>query len=233
MRGIVFCSKSAARLGVISAVLAGGSLLSGCLSGSPTYGTGVASDKQLLEDVSSVMSIVPKKKPQIDYKPRPELVKTTDADVLPAPQDDIVTASSGTELWPESPEQRRARLRAEATKNRDNTNFRPEIRDGEPDPDAPKITSPAMLEGPGYAFNQPVETARSQREYRKRKVETMQGSPTKRRFLSEPPVEYRVPIDSAPVGDLGEPEAKKERRLRAESRKKSGKSSWRDLVPWI
>lgn len=233
LRGNAVSSRGAARVGVVSAVLTAGALLSGCLGSSPTYGTGVSSDKQLLEDVTGLIAIAPKAKPRIDYKPRPELVKTADGSALPEPQDDIVTASAGSSQWPESPEERRARLRAEATKNRDETNFRPDIRTGETDPDAPKITSAAMLEGPGYAFNQPVENSKAQEEYRKRKAISQQGNPTERRYLSEPPTAYRVPVESAPVGELGEPEEKKQRRLRAESRKKSGKTSWRDLVPWL
>ena len=56
-------------------------------------------------------------------------------------------------------------------------------------------------------------------------------NPTSRRFLSEPPLDYRVPAADAPVGDTGEDEWKKERRLKAASRKASGTKSWRDYIP--
>jgi hypothetical protein len=48
--------------------------LSGCMS-SPTYGTDKTASEQLLGDVSGILSLAPAKKPQVDYKPRPELVR--------------------------------------------------------------------------------------------------------------------------------------------------------------
>jgi hypothetical protein len=69
---------------------------------------------QLADDLSSAFFFFLKHETPIDYKPRPELVKPAPGqkEALPAPQDSIQTASSD---WPESPEQRRARLRADAT----------------------------------------------------------------------------------------------------------------------
>jgi hypothetical protein len=54
-----------------------------------------------------------------------------------------------------------------------------------------------------------------------------------RRTLTEPPVEYRQPVATAPADELGEDEYKKQRRLKAEAKKAGGGSSWRDLVPWL
>ncbi|MDR0252734.1 MAG: hypothetical protein LBI75_06070, partial [Brucellaceae bacterium] len=53
------------------------------------------------------------------------------------------------------------------------------------------------------------------------------GSATQRKYLSEPPVSYRQPANTATVGDLGEDEAKKERRRKAEA---TGSKSWRDKL---
>ena len=67
-------------------------------------------------------------------------------------------------------------------------------------------------------------------EYKKRRIETKQGSATTRKYLSEPPLAYRQPASSAPTNDIGEDEYKKERRAKAAARKK-GDWSWRQLIP--
>lgn len=219
------------RFAAAAALAAGALALSGCMS-SPTYGTGKPANQQLLEDITGMVSLAPKRGPAIDYKPRPGIVKPADKSTLPAPQDNILTASAQTGQWPESPEQRRARLRQEATENRNNIGFRPQIRSGvERDPDAPMITSTARWDRGNFEVTD--SSAQAQREYRKAKTIARQGSPSQRRYLSEPPLDYRVPADSAPVGELGEDEEKKERRLKAESRRKAGRTSWRDFVPWL
>ncbi|MEO5756834.1 MAG: hypothetical protein ABIQ51_08260, partial [Mesorhizobium sp.] len=100
--------RYSARLALLAPLVASGLALSGCM-GSPTYGTDKTAGAQLAGDLSSAFSISPKHKEQIDYKPRPTLVKPAPGqkENLPAPQDSIETANAD---WPESPEQRRARL---------------------------------------------------------------------------------------------------------------------------
>ena len=51
--------------------------------------------------------------------------------------------------------------------------------------------------------------------------------------LAEPPLDYGKPTDTAAYGDLGEDEAKRERRIRAEARKKKGKKGLKDYIPWL
>ena len=98
-----------ARAILVAPLVVSGLLVSGCMS-SPTYGTGTTQTKQLTTDVTSMFSLTPKRT-TAEYAPRPELVKPTNpTTVLPPPQENIV-ASAG-EQWPESPEQRRARIRA-------------------------------------------------------------------------------------------------------------------------
>lgn len=207
-------------LGVLVAL--SGFALSGCVGMAPTYGTGKASDVQLLEDVSSMFSIAPKPAPQIDYKPRPELVKPGSKDVLPAPQDSIVTASAGA--WPESPEMRRARIRADATANRDNSGFQPEVAM----PIKPASQTVRRTKGDDVNLDgTPVSTSAQRAEFNRRLAANNQGSPTQRRYLSEPPLDYRTPAETAAVGDVGEDEWKKDRR-----RMGTKKSGWRDLWPF-
>jgi hypothetical protein len=193
--------------------------LSGCVGMAPTYGTGKAADTQLMEDVSSMFSLSPKKKDQIDYKPRPELVKPAKADALPAPQDNITTASAGA--WPESPEARMARIRAEATANRDNLDFQPEVElDVKPARQTIRATR-----GDDVNMDGSTKSIESQRkDFNQRLAMNRQGSPTERRYLSEPPLEYRQPAATATTDDVGEDEWKKDRRRKAGHTKKG--SSW-------
>lgn len=194
-------------------------LLSGCVS-SPTYGTDKTATQQLFEDVSGIVSTATLTgqtgKEPIAYKPRPELVRPASLEVLPEPQREMATADNTA--WPESPEQRRARLRAEATENQDNPGYR----------------SPIVMGGAGGSNSaldsDPVNVTPEQRaEIERRRRERNQGSSTNRKYLSEPPLEYRVPNETAAVGDIGEDEWKKQNR----GKKAAGKSwSPRDLLPW-
>ena len=187
-------------------------LVSGCMS-APTYGTDKTATEQLFEDVTGVISTDAlsggrSREAAIAYSPRPELVKPASLEVLPEPQREIV--STENPAWPESPEQRRARLRAEATENQDDFNYR----------------SPIVMGG--LSAGSVNLTPEQRAELEKRKRERNQGDPNSRKFLSEPPVGYRVPNQTAAADDLGEDEWKKERR----AKKTTGKSSWRDLLPW-
>lgn len=207
-----------------------GLALGGCMS-SPTYGTDKTANEQLVGDVTGILSLAPKKKNDIEYKPRPELVKPTKGEVanLPTPQESM--AATSNPAWPESPEQKRARLRAEATLNRDKPGFTPEI-----EADMPVATAARKLNGASDRFEESGLTppggkslAQQGAEVKQQLAASTQVTGGKRRFLSEPPTEYRQPSDTAPVGDLGEDEVKKERRLKAQAKK--GKS-WADLWPF-
>ncbi len=250
------------RVGAIGVLVAFAVGLSGCIS-SPTYGTGKPASEQLLEDVTGVLTIGPKKREKINYKPRPELVKPAEVAGLPDPQDNVVNSAQG--VWPVSPEERRALLRAEATENRDKLGWRPKIKGPE---NAEKVSAAQYDRNPnlvldnmsagtdeasrrrarnnpnaqwstarydrGTALSAPAESdPNAQREEFNRRLATnQQGDPDNRKYLSEPPIEYRAPAATAPVNDVGEDEDKKESKRKANSRKKAGKWSWRDLVPW-
>ncbi len=208
-------------------VVLSGLMLSGCLSGSPTYGTGKGSDQQLFEDVTGLLSIAPKNKDPIAYKPRPELVTPAQKDQLPAPQTAI--ASGSNPAWPESPEQRRARYRDAATANQDNAFYDPVVENSTA---AKVVTKPVSTNQRGNFENEGV-TASQREKFKRMLQESKTGNPNQRKYLSEPPVVYRQPAATAPTDDIGEDEWKKERRLKKESRKKSKKKgSWSDWLPW-
>ncbi len=219
--------KSGARLSVVASLFASTALLSGCIGASPTYGTGKAADEQLLEDVTGILSIGPTSKQPIDYKPRGELVKPADKNILPPAQESI-TASAGSGAWPESPEQRRARIRADATANQDNPTYDSPVEADSTGSNG--ITSTARYGERGNFEVQP-DPEQQRAEFNRRLAETRQGSSGSRKYLSEPPLVYREASASAPVGDVGEPEWKKEQRQKRAARKK-GTGGLSDWLPW-
>jgi len=221
------------RLVAGGSLIAAAALLSGCMD-SPTYGTGKSANSQLMSDVSGILSFRAKAKPSIDYTPRPELVKPAKREAnLPAPQDSVATTANPN--WPESPEARNARLRADIAANEDNPNYSsPIVSDV-----TVEASEDRSFKKTGQAWrsfegdNQSPADERAQRaEYERRTKETQQGSSATRKFLSEPPLDYRQAAADVPVGELGEDEATKERRLKHEARKKGGGFSLEDLNPF-
>lgn len=204
-------------------------VVSGCM-GSPTYGTGRSANAQLLDDLTGIVStdtLIASQsgRSEIAYTPRPELVRPASLEVLPEPQQNL--ASGENPQWPESPEQRRARIRAEATANRDSASYRAPVQ-GSAMSSAP-TSSGATLTGPEAAQGRPTAQMNTRRSDVQAAAQArVQGEPVGRRHLSDPPTVYRTPADSAPVGELGQDEWQKEQATR-----RTGGSSWRDFVPWL
>ncbi|GAB4364339.1 MAG: hypothetical protein Kow0026_29240 [Oricola sp.] len=146
------------RIGTFVALGASALVLAGCLG--PTYGTDKPAMEQLFDDLGGSLSLGKKKRTVIDYKPRPGLVKPADTSTLPEPQQNIAEASPD---WPESPEERLARIRKEADEgkylaNASKTN----------DPDKPLQSNARPVAAPGQRvyltdpppeYRQPAETA--------------------------------------------------------------------------
>ena len=169
-------------------------VLGGCVS-SPTYGTHKTANKHLLDGLTSMVSIAPpKKKSEVTYKPRPDLVDPPEGAALPPPQTSL--ASKSNPQWPESPEETRQRLIEEADND----------------------TNPTDRGGP---LSTPAESSEQFRKFREARA-NQKAAYEGRRFLSDPPVEYRQPAESAPADDLGESEFKKEQRRKAAARKNKG-----------
>ncbi|WP_265516628.1 hypothetical protein [Nitratireductor luteus] len=192
-------------------------LLAGC--GGPTYGTGTPANQQLVEDVTGALSLAPKKRESISYAPRPGIVQPASKEVLPPPQEDV--AGADNPAWPESPEERLARIRAEATANQNNPSYRPNII---------QDVDGATADGVSPLAANASQAERRAEFFRRQKI-TKQGSPTTRRYLSEPPTEYRQPAPTAPADELGEDEWKKERQAKRAAG--SGTGGLRNLIPWL
>lgn len=220
--------KTEYRAGVtIGALIAASLALSGCLG--PTYGTDKPSTVQLLDDLGNIASIGSSRKgSDISYKPRPAIVKPADTASLPAPQQSV---AEGNPAWVESPEETRKRLIAEADANSGNGTFTSPLAKT-----ATAQSHPAGANMVGRAGDGPPTPAETLNSAQQRKAyqearKIQQGAYSdRRRFLSDPPLTYRQPAETAAVGDLGEPELVKERRMKSEATKAgTGKRKW---WPW-
>lgn len=198
------------RVGVgMAGLLLACSALTGCV-GSPTYGTDKTAMEQLVDDVGSAVSIGsdPNKNKGTKYNPRPALVMPPEAAKanLAAPQQSL--AGKDNPQWLESPEQARERLVAEADANADN----------------PRYRSPLLA---GYGTNGSMTETQKWQAFRDARQLQKGAYLDQRRYLSDPPTEYRK-ADEAALTDLGEPEAKKEKR-----RKKMAKAANQNRQWWM
>ena len=215
------------RAGVtIGALIAASLTLSGCLG--PTYGTDKTSTEQLFDDLGNMASIGSGKKgTDIEYKPRPAIVKPTDTANLPAPQQNV---AENNPAWVESPEETRTRLRADAEANSGSPTYQSPLAK-RVSSTRPKGLQPVGRASEGLPTLQRTASAADQSEAFREGRNIQKGAYSdRRRFLSDPPLTYRQPSETAPVGDLGEPERVKERRRISEAKKAgSGTRSW---WPW-
>ena len=208
------------------------SLLAGC-SGN-TYGTGVSSEQQLIDDVTGIVSFGRGgDKEKIDYSSRPDLVKPPVVAQLPPPAEKINSSSA---YFPEDPENKRKRLLEELEEAEANR-----VRTGELSPELQamreeslarqkalgqtKVTSSGARNSDGDCFicDYYERTNADKERLAKKTVERQQVGVPKRKWLSEPPDEYRTPAESAEAGVVGETELS-EAALAKKKRKK--KSIW-------
>ncbi|MDS7596268.1 hypothetical protein [Agrobacterium tumefaciens] len=193
----------------VAGITAVGILLGSCTS--PTYGTGKTAAEQLVDDLGSATSITgDQSKRNLKYNPRPGLVVPAQAraEQLAEPQQNMASRETNPQ-WVESPEETRERLREEADANKDNPHYR----------------SP-LLAGNGTA-GQMTESQKWE-AFRKAKADAQGGTVinSQRKFLTDPPTEYRS-VPQEQLTDLGEPEQKKEKRRKKEAAVAgSGKSWW-------
>lgn len=193
------------RSGLIG-LLGGTFLLTGCMG--PTYGTGKSAGEQLVEDVGNAVMVQPdnEEAKNIRYQPRGGLVVPKDQTALITPQDSV--SGKNNPEWLESPEDMRERLRAEADENSGDVNYR----------------SPLANQG---TTNRKLSASEQTAAYREARRLQMGAYSDKRRYLSDPPLDYRRLPEEAQA-DLGEPEKTKERRRKKEAKaaKQSGSSWW-------
>lgn len=222
----------------MAAMMAGAGVVAASLSGclGPTYGTGKSQGETLFDDLNNVVSVGDSSAGRdariAASNPRPDLVKPENTTILPPPQPTRVAAN-----MPESPEQRSARLQAAAyqgdgpipadiaTARKESVpqGYLDRTTNGGGGLDALSrenentVLSPEQLKGRGELLRQRLRDQR-------------QGSADTRKYLSEPPISYRKPAASAPVGDPGVDEEVKERRMRND--RETLASKIRNLLPF-
>ena len=204
------------RIATFVTLLASTTFLAAC-SGSNTYGTGVSQEAQLLSDLSGIVALGPaeRKKP-IDYSARPKLVRAPADGTLPSPAEQGGGAESA--YFPTNPEERQAARNARVAKpwTRRDGGIDHTIPE---DVDAPSASREAPYEpwrgraddGTGDREPSAAEMARNSIEGKKERLKrfreiTGNGSlgTGPRRYLTQPPQEYRTPAETAAVGDVGE-----------------------------
>lgn len=193
------------RTGLIG-LLGASFVLTGCMG--PTYGTGKTVGEQLVEDVGNAVMVRPdnKEAKNIRYQPRGGLVVPKDEVALVTPQQSV--AGKDNPEWLESPEDMRERLRTEADENSNDVNYR----------------SPLANQG---TTNRKLSASEQTAAYRDARRLQMGAYSDQRRYLSDPPLDYRRLPEEAKE-DLGEPERTKERRRKKEAKaaKQSGSAWW-------
>lgn len=198
--------------------------LAGCSAG-PTYGTGKTSSQQFIDDLSSLASIgSSNSNTEVDTRSRPVLAPPGPGarGALPQPQQNA--ARPGSPDWPESPQARLKHLRDEAAANRDKPGYVSPVAAGSDRRYLPSGIDRAREREDNMPGTGRIKAEREQ--YKRLKQQSEGGSAIQRKYLSEPPLVYRQPATTAPVGEQGEDEAKKERERKAKAKGKSSGKLW-------
>jgi hypothetical protein len=213
------------RLAMATAILALPLVVSGCQGSSATYGTGKTSFEHLADGLGGVLGSKAKKKP-INYSTRPGLVKPPQTAALPEPV--LGGTSSFDGDLPEDPELRRARMLGQAPKVHERSGALPIefMQKRKRDPKTAKVVPVQKWDRDGTLEDYNPRLQRKQYLKRKAELAGIRGT-ADRKYLTEPPKQYRTPADTAPVGEIGESESSK-------ARKRKGKKNfrWSDFNPF-
>ena len=204
-------------------------LLAGC-SGN-TYGTGVSSEKQLVDDIGHTLTLdMNRKSAKINYPSRPSLVKPPTTAQLPTPAETVAAESA---YFPEDPEVKRQRLLAELAEADANG-----LSTRQLSPELQRMRAESLERGKNssgtdkYANLQRSNdgdcflcdfydrTEGNKRRLAEKTAARQLAATKKRRYLTEPPSEYNKPAETAEMGNLGEEELSEEAIARQKAQKK-------------
>ncbi len=203
-------------MGLIASVLA----LAGCTGGT-TYGTGTTHEEATMKGLSNIFSLKSQKN-TIDYNSRPSLVMPANKQILPAPV--TKQAASSNEQWPETPEERIAKVRAAAPEADWRTGELPvEYLQSEKEgitksPNLKSARAPVWAKEEQWLADtrNDANGINESKKAKKLKEEIAYSTGVKRKYLTEPPTEYRQPAATAETGDLGISEEELAARKKAE-----------------
>ncbi len=176
--------------------------LSGCMGGN-TYGTGVSQEAQLASDVGGLLLLGGEKKAPIEYSARPKLVKVARAGELPPPAERITSDSA---YFPTNPEEKRA-ARIAALENGEKLEGAAVPRSGYGSAKGQKAHKFHNGDHEESAAEMQRISVQGREERLKRAAEARGiglGGGAPRKYLTQPPAEYRTPAETAAVGNVGE-----------------------------
>lgn len=171
----------------VACVLAA-SALAGCTGN--TYGTGTSPGMQTLQDITGVAGLSPKDKEPINYTPRPKIVAPPTVGALPPPVVDNPTQTAAN--WPNDPDLLRAKVKADAETR---------AATGSPQLQLPKART---VDG-GYQpvdaglTKEQIEEVRKQMAAVKGRMAVDENGNPVRKYLTDPPNDYRLPDPNAPI----------------------------------
>ena len=182
-------------------LLAGVSLaVAGCQSGM-TYGTGTTPAIQTVQDIVGIAALSNEPKEPIDYQPRPSVVTPPVVGQLPPPIDKSQTQMAAN--WPNDPDVLRAQVRADAAAREASGEATPFFRT----PAAPEVKPMVPTDRP-WTKEETAQVQKAFADARAIQAVDENGNPV-RRYLSDPPVEYRMPDPNAPVDIAEKPKPKR------------------------
>lgn len=217
-------NKTVFSMGLVATAL----VLAGCNAGT-TYGTGSTHEEATFKGLSNIFSLK-SQKTSIDYNRRPELVMPANKNILPAPVDKDATLSN--DQWPETPEQRIAKVRGAAPEVDDRTGELPvEYLNSEKEGIPISSRKDRETRAPTWAKEEQwladtrndANGTSEGKKAKKLKQEIAHATGVNRKYLTEPPVEYRSPAATAETGDLGISDDELEARQKAERAEDRGR----------
>lgn len=154
-----------------------------------TYGTGVRAELQTIEDVSNIATLSAKEKEEIDYKPRGGIVVPPTAN-LPPPADEKKKVAAAGDNWPVDQDIMARKVKNERVAKASETNATPGADPGFRLPKGTTAKTTEVSDKEGFKRLAAAKAAQSGFD--------ANGKPI-RKFLTEPPAEYREPDPSAPA----------------------------------
>lgn len=177
--------KKALKAGAAFGMMASMLVLAGC--NGQTYGTGRSVELATIEELTGNLAGGGKKKQApIEYKARSELVLPPSAQ-LPAPEQKLALAQ--TAAWPNDPDQNKAAKNTSGEIPEEFRRGRLARGSSQRDPNVSPIDVTEM---------NTAQRLEAQRKFREQRAAMGSGDGTERRYLTDPPVEYRVPSANAP-----------------------------------
>jgi hypothetical protein len=205
---------------LVPSVLVGAALMLGACSSMTTYGTGTTAAAQTFQDVTGIVSLGGKKKgeKQIDYEPRPPIVEPPETTLPPPGSDSSAEVAAN---WPVDPDEERKRMDAVIKeKQAAGESLKFTVPEEESVSSNPNARSPGedWKMSPEKILRQKMRGTGPNAEDQKKlfadakhgKVGSFDenGNPV-RRYLTEPPAEYREPDAESSVEIAEKPNKKK------------------------